>query len=75
MRVRFLGSCVALALLVGAVGAAGQSTDWATAQHYAHLTKQAASGDAIAQNDLGVAYTTGDGGNWPKDEARASAGF
>jgi len=75
VRTQFIRVFGALALLVGAAGISAQSADWKTAQYYANLTKQAASGDAIAQNDLGAAYAAGDGGNWPKDEVRAFGWF
>ncbi len=68
---RFLGLCVALALLVGAVGAPAQSTDSKSSQSVAALKKQAASGDAEAQYYLGMTYLGGFG--VPPDYTKAAA--
>ncbi len=72
-RTRFLGPCVVLALLVGIVGASAQSADRKPFQSLETLKKQAASGDAYAQNSLGVKYATGTG--VPKDYEQAVIWF
>ena len=62
MRARFLGPCVALALLVTVSGAWAQSTPAippTDAQIIATLNEQAANGDAKAQFELGMDYQNG----------------
>ena len=73
MRARFLGPCVALALLVGAVGTSAQSANSKPSQSIAALKKQAANGDAKAQFKLGMDYDNGQG--VPKDHAEATRWF
>jgi len=65
MRARILCSCVVLALMVGStVG---------SAQDIAALKRQAASGNAKAQFELGMDYDNGQG--VPKNHAEATRWF
>ena len=76
MRARFLGPCVALALLVSVSGAWAQSTPATPAtdaQSIATLNEQAANGDAKAQCGVGDAYAKGEG--VPQDYAEASVWY
>lgn len=73
MKAQSLSLCAALLLLVLASGALAQSSSATDAQSIKTLERQAASGDAIAQNDLGFAYTEGRG--VPRDEEQALAWY
>ncbi len=73
MRARFLGPCVALALLVTVSGAWAQSTPATPAtdaQSIATLNEQAANGDAKAQLNLCNLYHNGHG--VPQDDTQAA---
>ena len=71
MRARFLGLCVALALLVGAARASAQCSPAAFEQKSITVLKQqAASGNAEAQCVLGMMYDQGAVGV-PQDSAQA----
>jgi TPR repeat protein len=69
VRARSVSLWAALVLLVPLSGAWAQPTPPTAARSIATLKKQAASGDATAQNDLGFAYTEGRG--VPQDDAQA----
>jgi len=73
MRARFLSLWVALVLPVSVSGAWAQSTGAKATQSIDTLEKQAASGDATAQNDLGYAYSQGRG--VPHDDEQAFAWY
>jgi len=73
MRARFLGPCVALALLWCVTGAWAQSTGATAKPSIATLKEQAANGDAVAQYNLGEAYENGKG--VPQDDAQAALWF
>jgi TPR repeat protein len=70
MKARFLGSCLALALLAGAAGVSAQSIDSRSSQSIATLKAKAESGDAEAQRTLGVNHDKGLG--VPQDYAKAA---
>lgn len=82
MSARFLGLCVALALLAGAAGASAQcsygrdgnpSLFMLNQKVVAHFKQQAAGGNAAAQCNLGMLYYTGEAAGWgvPKDFTQA----
>lgn len=73
MRAKFVGPCMALALLVGAMGISAQSNDNKSPRSIETLKQQAASGNAAAQYDLGISYHNGDG--VPQDDAQAASWF
>ena len=70
MRARFLGACVALALLVMVSGAWAQCRLVVSQQDIATLRQQAASGKAEAQCGLGMMYEAGLGVH--KDSSKAA---
>jgi TPR repeat protein len=70
MRLRFIPTWAALALLVMVAGAWGQSADVTASQSIATLKRQADNGDAKAQFQLGRDYVRGDG--VPQDFAQAA---
>jgi uncharacterized protein len=60
MRARFLGPCVALALLAGMAGASPQSTHSKSSPRITALKAKARSGNADSQFELGVLYENGE---------------
>lgn len=73
MRTGSLSLWAALVLLVSVSGAWAQSGDATATKSIAKLRRQAASGLATAQNDLGFAYTQGQG--VPQDDEQAFAWY